>query len=59
MISLTVKEWADQKKRLAKEKPVGFKVVVYNRPILYNKKKSPVTILGKFVLSEAREWVRL
>lgn len=59
MISLTVKEWAEQKESLAKSKPVGFKVVVYTRPIVYNKKKSPVTILGKFELSKERKWVRL
>ena len=58
MIALTLKEWAEQKDKLANTKKIGFKVVVYGKPITYGKKPA-TSIYGKYELGEGNTWVRL
>lgn len=59
MISLTEKEWERNRDEWRESKPVGTKVVVYGRPLIYNKKRTPITVLGKFELMEGGVWKRL
>lgn len=59
MISLTRKEWVKYRDAWAEDKSVGTKVVVYDRPMVYNKRRNAIAVFGKFELSEGREWIRL
>lgn len=59
MIALTVTEWGEKRDKLAQTERPGQKAVVYSHTILYNKKKAPVSVLGKFILTEDRKWQRL
>lgn len=59
MISLTRGEWERYRDEWSKSKPVGTKVVVYGRPLVYNKKRTPIAVLGKYELVEGGEWKSL
>ena len=59
MIGITRKEWKKYKDDWAANKPAGTKVVVYDRPMVYNKKRSAITVYGKFELSEGGVWIRV
>lgn len=59
MITLTLKEWTAYKDEWAKSHDIGTKVIVYSRPIIYSKKRSQITVYGKFILGDNREWVKL
>lgn len=59
MITLTEKEWKNNKDKWAESKPIGTRVIVYGHPIHYNKKTSPISVYGKFELREGGTWARL
>lgn len=59
MITLTIKEWQQNKEDWAKNMEIGSRVMVYDKPMVYNKKRTPISVLGKFELREGGQWVKL
>lgn len=57
VISLTKKEWERYKDDWRQTKDPGTKVVVYDRPIVYNRKRSAISVFNKFVLTKDRRWI--